>query len=116
MVIVLGLGIFTAFPFHEFNQNFFGYQKPPGFFGFTLADWELAQVLAMIFWSSLIYGTLGKKIDYIFIAIISLFSILDFFYTDNVTPIMYLGLIGVAVLGNTLGYMLKVGRRNWFGK
>ena len=116
LVIVLVLGIFTAFPFHEFNHNIFGYQKPPGFFGFTLADWEIASLLASVFWGGIIYGIIGRRVDYIFFVLIFLFTLWDYWYPPSVPPLMYLGLVGVAVLGNVLGYMLKVGRQNWFGR
>ncbi len=115
-IVILVLGMLTALPFFEFIQNVFDYQSPSGFFGYAFTDWELAWVLAMIFWSGIIFGSIGKKTDYIFISVFLIFGFWGYLYTENVTPQMYLGLIGVALLGNTIGYMLKIGRRNWFGR
>ena len=116
LIIALGLGGFTSFPFHAFILDTLNFKNPSDFFGASWADWGLAWTLTSLFWSGIVFGALGKKIDYIFIAIIFLFSLLIFFYTKNVTLAIYLGLVGVAVLGNVLGYMLKVGRQTWFGR
>ena len=115
LIGVLTVGLLTAVPFHEFNENVLGYSRPSGFFGFTLADWELAWLLSSVFWSGIVFGMLSKKIDYAFIIIIFLFVLWDYSYPPAVSTSMYTGLFGVALLGNVLGYMLKLARQRWMG-
>ena len=114
---VIAIGAYTSGPFYQLNNDVFGYQNPPGFFSIpSLADWILAWVLAMIFWSGIFFGTIGKKIDYILISLFLIFGLWNYLYTDNVTSQMYLGFIGIALLGNALGYLLKLARLRWVGR
>ena len=108
------LAAYTTSPFFELNQNVFHYQNPSGFFIASWAEGVLAWVLALIFWSGILFGALGRRIDYILVALFIIFGLWNYFYTDNVTPQMYLGLFGVALLGNAIGYMLKLARLKWF--
>lgn len=112
LLIAIGFGVFF-FPFttHDFVVNILGYQKPPGFFGFTWADWEITWVLTSVFWSGVIFCFFGKKIDYFFLAFVVLFAIADYSYPPAVSPQMYLGLIGVALVGCAIGYGLKLLRQ-----
>lgn len=116
LLVVLFLSAFTSDPAHDFILNIFHYQNPSGFFAASWAEWSIAWVLTSVFWSGIIFGAIGKKIDYIFNFVIILFALWEYIGAENVTPQMYLGLIGVALLGNALGYALKIGRKNWFGK
>ena len=59
---------------------------------------------------------LSKKIDYAFIIIIFIFALWDYSYPPAVSFLMYIGLIGVALLGNALGYLLKLARLRWVGR
>jgi hypothetical protein len=116
LIVVLVATYFSTDIFHNLNDSTFHYINPPGFFAMaSLAEWFLALDLALIFWSGVIFGALGKKSDYIFIVLIILYAFWGYSGTSNVTSQMYLGLIGVAVLGNFLGYILKIGRQNWLG-
>jgi hypothetical protein len=90
------------------------YEVPPGFFGFTLADWDIAWNLSSSLILGIIFGTLGKRIDYIFIIGMFLLFLLDFFFTENITLIMYLNLVGFTVGGNAIGFILKLLRQRFF--
>ena len=113
---ILFFAMFVLYPIHDFILGTLNYKNPSDFFGTSWAEWSLAWVLTCVLWGGIIFGTLGKKIDYIFFALILSLALWEFVFTDNVTLQMYLGLVGIAVLGNILGYMLKVGRQNYFGK
>lgn len=110
LVIVVILSAYTSETAHQLITETFGYQNPSGFFVPSWADSILAWTLTMLFLGAIFFGALGRRIDYIFIGIIILFTIWSFVGTDNVTNQMYLGLIGVAVVGNAIGYALKLAR------
>ena len=113
LIGVLILSFFTASPAWEFN-NVFGFKNPSGFFGYSVADWELAWMLTVIFWSGIIFGTLGKKTDYVFITGLLFFVLWDYYYSQTTPLNMYFGLIGVLISANTIGYLLKQARMKWF--
>ena len=113
---ILVVSFLSAAPFEYFNDTILGYQTPPGFFGFTIIDGILAWTLSFIFWSGILFGILGKKIDYVPIVLIIALALWMYSGTDNVTPQMYLGLLGVALLGNAIGYILKLARLRWLSK
>lgn len=114
LIGVFVLSFFTGNFFHDFNENVFHYVNPSGFFAMaSWAEWSLAFDLALVFWSGLIFSYLGKKSDYILIVCIILYAIWGYSHTDNVTPNMYLGLIGVTLLSNAIGYALKLARLKW---
>ncbi len=116
LLLALTVSFFAAVPFEYFNDTILGFQKPVGFFGFTIADGILAWTLSFMFWSGVVFGTFGKRIDYTFIALVALFAFWIYSSTENVTSAMYLGLFGVALLGNAIGYMLKLARLRWVGR
>ena len=117
LALVFTAVYFTTDIFHNFNENTFHYINPPGFFSMaSLAEWFLALDLALVFWTGVMFGAVGKKTDYILIATIFLYALWGYSGAANVTQQMYLGLIGVALLGNALGYMLKVGKERWLGR
>ncbi len=99
---------------HSFVVNTLGYEKPSGFFGFTFADWDVAWFIASTLLAGIIFGTIGKKVDYIFIVIFFILCSLDFFYTDNMTLLVYAGLVGTTVVGNAIGFILKLARQKFF--
>lgn len=113
---VIVMGAFSSGFFYSLNEKIFEYQNPAGFFIPSLADWGLAFALAVVFWSGTLFGLIGKKIDRILILFFILFGLWTYVYTDNITPQMYLGLVGVALLGNTIGYGLKLARLRWLKK
>ena len=118
LVLVFVLGIFSEIPVTTFLTQTLQYHEPVGFFDSLngLETGFLSVFLSWIFWMGILFGGIGKKGDYIFIGISVILLALLFSQEAGSTPQMYLGLIGVAVLGNALGYCLKVGRQNWFGK
>lgn len=108
------LSFLTGNFFQNFNENIFQYINPPGFFAMaSLAESLLALDLALVFWSGIILGASGKKSDYILIVLIILYALWGYSGTTNVTSQMYLGLIGAAILGNAIGYGLKLARLKW---
>lgn len=113
LTVIFILAFITTTPFHDFIINTLEYNRPSGFFGFTFADWELAWLLSLVFWSGIILGTIGKKTDYILITIIFLIALWDYSYPPAVSILMHAGLFGVLFLGNTIGYFLKLARLKW---
>ncbi len=109
LALAIGIGLFF-FPLtiHDFVMGTLKYQIPSGFFGFTLTDWILSWEIATTFWLGVIFGTLGKKIDYILIAAFFVLSSLEFYSADNMTLLVYSGLVGAALLGNAIGFALKL--------
>ena len=92
------------------------YQLPSGFFGFTFADWSISWFISTSFLAGAIFGTLGKRIDYIFVITLFVLASLDFFYTENMTPLVYSGLVGATLIGNVIGFILKLLRAKYFAK
>jgi hypothetical protein len=112
---ILILSALTSTIAHDVILNIFGYQIPSDFSDTgSWADWSLAFVTTSLFWSGIIFGTFGEKIDYVFVALTILFAAWEYIYSSNITPQMYLGLIGVAVIGNLIGFCLKLARQKWF--
>lgn len=109
------LALILQDPFYYFLINILGYQEPPFFF-INLYFFGLGWTLSWTFWSGLVYGAIGKRMDLYFITAIFCLSLVVLYLTDNVTTTTYLGLAAVAALGGVLGYTLKVGRQNWFGR
>jgi hypothetical protein len=116
LIIVLTIGYFTAQPFQQLNEELFNFINPPTFFMASWADGVLAWCLSSVLWGAIIFGTLGRKIDYIFLGVVFLFALWNYVYTQNVTPQMYLGLIGVAAIGIFLGFCLKLLRQRIWSK
>ena len=114
-VVAVFLGIYL-FPItiHDFVTNTLGYIRPSVFFGFTWADWDVGWMMALSLWIGVIFGTLGKRGDYIFIALFFFLASLDYFYTDNMTLLVYSGLVGATLLGNAIGFGLKLLRQKYF--
>ncbi len=72
-----------------------------------------ATILGWVFWGSVIFGALGKIVDYVLFTLIFCLA-LWLYISTNSTP-MYVGLIGVAATGNIIGYVLKLklGWQKW---
>lgn len=110
------LAVFTPISVHDFIINNFDFIDPGGFFGFSLADWEVTWVFSVILLSGVVFGTLGRKIDYFLIGILTLFGIYDYSVPIS-SPKMYLVLALAIVAGNIIGFTLKLLRHrflpNW---
>jgi hypothetical protein len=116
IIIILG-SAFICEPFYNFLTETLAYTRPSGFFGFTFADWELAWFLTFTLLGGIIFGALGKKIDYFFIAILIALDIWEWTGTENITPSIWMLLIAVIVGSNAIGFALKLLRQkflpNW---
>jgi hypothetical protein len=109
--VAIGLGIFLPqVQLHSFVIDTLGYQSPPGFFGFNLQAWPIVWLMSSMFWVGVIFGTLGKVTDYILIGIFFIFTSFVLL-ADNITLYVYSGLIGTAILGNLIGFALKLLRK-----
>lgn len=110
LVVAFGVGlVFFQVQIHQFVVETLGYQNPPGFFDMaSWAEWDISWNIATSFWIGIIFGTLGKKIDYIFIIALFLLFSLDSLYTGNMTWLVYSGLVGATILGNVIGLGLKL--------
>lgn len=80
------------------------------------ADWDLAWVLTNVFLCGVIFGTIGKKTDYVFIAAAIAIAIWEFTGTENVTPSLYLTLLATIVASNLIGFGLKLARQKFLPK
>jgi hypothetical protein len=100
----------------EILQNYLGYKTPDVIWGENLVDGIVAIGFGVVFWGGILFGSLGKKVDYFFILIFIVLGLWDFWTTSTVTTAMYLGLIGAAVVGNVIGFVLKVLRQKFLPK
>lgn len=114
LVPIAIVSFFLQEPFYTFLIETLQYQEPPAFFGYNLYFFGLGWVLSWTFWSGIMYGTMSKKLDYFFIALIFCFSVWNLYISENVTPLVYGGLIGVAAVGLAIGYGLKLLRQRIF--
>jgi hypothetical protein len=74
----------------------------------------LGIIISFIFWLGIVYGFLGKKIDYVVIGIFLVLA-LSFFLTDQNVSVQILStFIIFAVVGNIFGYLLKQIRLQMF--
>ena len=93
------------------------YQRSGGFFGFSIENVIIELIFSFILWASILFGAIGKKIDYLLIVSFIILAVIAFYNSSASLNIkMYLGLIGVALLGNAIGYMLKLARLRWLHK
>jgi hypothetical protein len=116
IVVLLPIAVVSFYlqdPFYSFLIKTLHYQEPSSFFGFNLYVFGIGWVLSWMFWSGIVYGSMGKKIDMIFLALIFIFSVWNVYATENVTPIIYLGLIGVALVGSAIGFGIKLIRQRF---
>jgi hypothetical protein len=104
LFLAIGIGFFF-FPvsINEFVTDLLGYQKPSGFFGFSFADWSVTLIMSTSLWVGILFSFLGKKIDYIFIVGFFALASLDYYFTGNMTWLVYSGLVGATILGVTIG-------------
>jgi hypothetical protein len=97
-------------------ENNLGYKTPDVIWGGNLVDGFVGLGLSLVFLGSIIFGILGKKVDYFIIFCFIALGFWDFWSTSTVTLNMYLGLIGAAILGNAIGFGLKLLRQKFLPK
>ena len=110
LVVTLLLGVTTADYFEFFNRVTLNFHpsEPLGAYGGIIN----ALVLSWVFWSSIAFGGLGKRSDYFLVGVFFL-SALVIYYGDTNAQ-MYFGLVGTAILGSGIGYVLKLLRLRFF--
>jgi hypothetical protein len=94
-------------------KNNLGYVTPDSIFDVNFSDMFISLDFALVFWSGVFFGNLGRKIDYILIAIIFVLGLWEFVGTPNATLAMHLGLVGAVVFGNAIGFGLKLLRQRF---
>jgi hypothetical protein len=97
-------------------KNYLGYVTPEGFFGFTLTDDFVSLDLMLVFLSGIFLGTLGKKADYFIFIVIFLQALWEYNGTSTITDAMFFGLFGAALIGNAIGFGLKLLRQKFLPK
>lgn len=114
-VSILVIGFYEGRLFLSFLTDKLNYKEVCSGFCFLegFGAGLLALTLSYSFWFGVIFGAVGKKADYIVIGVFFILALVMFY---GLSFQIYLGLIGVALLGNAIGYILKIGRENWFGK
>lgn len=119
--VILLIGIifgsaFILYPFHNLIVGSLSYKIPEGFFQTSTADWELSWLLTSTLIGGMIFGTLGKKIDYIFIAMFIALDIWEWTGTENITLQIWFVLVAVILAGNIIGFALKLLRQRFLPK
>lgn len=114
LVAVFFIGLFSSTPAYNFIEST-GYQPSDGFFGSSWGNWELAWVLASVFWGGIIFGFLGKNIDYIFFALLFVFAVWEYLYPPTMPSQVYVGLVATAIISFLIGFGLKLVRQRFFG-
>lgn len=113
---MIALAAYSAHFFLDILENYLGYKTPSGFFGFTFADAFVALDLGLLFWGSLIFGILGKKIDYLIVFLLLLSALWEYFGTETITTNMYIGLVIALLVGSVIGFVLKLARQKFLPK
>jgi hypothetical protein len=116
LCVVIALAAYSAHFFLDILENYLGYKTPSGFFGFTFADAFVALDLGLLFWGSLIFGILGKKIDYLIVFLLLLSALWEYFGTETITTNMYIGLVIALLVGSVIGFVLKLARQKFLPK
>jgi len=115
-IAVIVIAFYTSPFFLDILEKYLGYITPSGFLGFTLADWGVSIELATVFWAGTIFGTLGRKWDYLLIAFFFVFALVDYIGSESATVPMYIGLIATLLIGNAIGFVLKLARQKFLPK
>jgi len=114
LAVVSVAAFYTSPNVLDMLNNYFGYRTPGGFF--TLADIFVSLDLALVFWSGIFFGVLGRKIDYILIGLFVILAVWEFSSIETATTNMYLGLVGIVVISNATGFALKLLRQRFLPK
>lgn len=115
LVVLFIINFWIGEPFYQLVVDRLDYHEPGtlfiSFYGFSgvILGW----LMSYTFWCGVVLGTLGKKIDYVLSTAVFLFAFWVYLTTTNVTPEIYLSLLGVAIVGNLIGYALKVARMHF---
>ena len=115
IVVFLIAGYESQFAFSVL-QDYLGYQTPDIFWGGGLVDSFISFELSFIFLSGILFGALGRKIDYLLNAIFIIYGLWDYNGTSTVTYGMFWGLVGAAIIGNIIGFVLKLLRQKFLPK
>ncbi len=103
--------------FLDILEKHLGYESPAGsFWGGDLTDNFVSLYLALIFFGSIIFGTLGKWWDFAFIILFISLGIWEYQGISTTTSSMFVGLAVAALLGNVIGFGLKLLRQKHFPK
>jgi len=108
-IVVLVVGFYNAVPFITLLEDNLGYKEMcDGLF--CLEGFEtgfLALMLSYSLWLGIVFGALGKKVDYILIGIVFLLTFFLFTQEGGKTWEMFVGLVAITALGNAIGFGLK---------
>lgn len=102
-------------PTLDLLKNNLGYHTPNSFLD-VFINWAAAWDLDSVFLACIFFGILGGRIDYFIITIFIILGFWDFHGIETVNIQMYLGLFGAAVLGNAIGFGLKLLRKKFLPK
>ncbi len=114
-IVVIVLSYFSSNITSQFVTDL-GYQNPSGFFGFSLTSMFLALWLSLVFWSGVVFGAWGRKVDYIIITAITLFALWDYLSAENLTQELKQTFVISVIAGNLIGYILKLGRERFLAR
>ncbi len=111
-VVILVVGFYGVASFESFVRDSLHFKETcSGLFCLNGIETGLmALILSYSFWIGVIFGTLGKKADYIIIGILTILALVSFYGLDLQ---MYLGLIEVIFAGNLIGFILKILRQKF---
>jgi hypothetical protein len=108
---VLVVGFYNGQPFVIFLTENLHFKEPVSqFFGAFegFQTWMAALTLSYTLWLGIVFGSLGKRADYAVIGIFFIFALYLFYGQSSQ---MYFGLIQVALVGNAIGFGLKLLRK-----
>lgn len=111
LLSALIISIWLADPFEIFLKTTLDYKGSGGFFGFDISSAILAVIMSWLFLGSILLSYLGRKADYVLSGILFLFSLFLFSRSGEISQQIYMSLIPLSLLGNAIGYGLKLLRQ-----
>ena len=119
VILFIGIvlvSIFWVGPWKDLVAGMLGFKEIcDGFLCFQGLETELlAIILSWSLWFGIIFGTLGKKSDYLLISITFIFTFFLFTQESGKTLEMFFGLIAITAIGNAIGFGLKLLRQRFF--
>ena len=115
LIVVVVITWLTSIFFWEIIKNYLGYQTPEVFFSFV-TDLVVIFGFGLIFWGSIMFGALGRRWDYLIIIVLTGWGFYSYTFIEEGTARMFLGLIGAAIIGNAIGFALKLLRQRFLPK
>lgn len=115
-IAVIAVGFFPPLQLYTFINQDLGYVSSGGFFGFDFSNWEVTWVMYWTLLSGIVFGTLGKKIDYFIILFFIFFAIYDYSTPIPVNQNLYLALTITIVVSNAIGFGFKLLRQKFLPK